>query len=298
MIKEMQEYFDTLKIDKSPHTFRNYQTALNEFVEYFKIQSADDIKKISESDIQIYLNYLATKPTAKNSDTAKSSANARYRAIKAYLNWMIRRGYLESSPVEKLHRYKEAKKIATIFTKEERDQIILMTKKRPNLQMMMAVMFYTGLRREEAVNVKIEDIQNGILKVHGKGNKERELALTPFVVDMINKSIAKRKFKSEYLFISLRGGHQISATSLQARVKVACRMAGIDKDRIERLNPHSIRRSFACFLLMDGWSTFAIQSALGHQSPSTTSIYVEPAKSLVASKAMLNQAPPEWWKEN
>lgn len=298
MFKEMQEYFDTLEIDKSRHTVRSYRTALNVFVNHFNIQSAGDISKLTESDIQIYLNVLASKSTAKNSNTAKASANANFRVVKAFLNWMKTKGYIEFSPVGTVHRYKEAKHIGTIFSKDERDNIIMATKKRPSLQMMMTLMFYTGLRAEESVNVKVNDIQNGVLKVHGKGNKERELALTPFVIGVINNYLKNRKHDSDYLITSMRGGHQITTTSVLERVKVACRMAGIDEDRIEKLSPHSVRRSFACFLLMDGWSTFAIQSALGHQSPSTTSIYVEPAKSLVASKAMLEQPAPSWYRED
>lgn len=297
MFKEYDEYFETLKVDKSVHTVRAYTHILKCFVEYFKVESLDDIRRITDGDIQSYLNFLASKTTAKNKDTAKSSANSHYRIIKAFLNWLVKHKYLDTAPLAQVRRYKEAKKIATIFTKEERDAIILATKKRPNLQMMMAVLFYTGLRREEATNVKLLDINNGILKIHGKGNKERELPLTPFILDMINNYLANRKAQSEYLFISMRGYHQITPGSLLARVKTACKMAGIDEDKIKKIGAHSIRRSFACNLLLDGWSTFAIQKALGHESILTTEKYIEPAKSLAATKALLNQESPSWYKE-
>jgi integrase/recombinase XerD len=297
MFKEYEEYFSTLKVDKSPHTVRSYTTILNRFVEYFNVKSIEDIQKVSESDIQNYLNYLASQSTAKNSDTGKATANAHYRVIKAFLNWLNRMGYIDNVATAQVRRYKEAKKVGIIFNKEERDAIILATQKRPNLQMMMAVLFYTGLRREEATNVKLEDIKNGYLLVHGKGNKERELALTPFVLDMINREVSKRKFKSDYLFISMRGGHQITTSSLLARVKVACRMGGIPEEKIKKIGAHSIRRSFACNLLLDGWSTFAIQKALGHENSMTTDRYVEPAKSLASAKALLNQDAPSWYQE-
>jgi len=297
MFKEYNEYFETLQIDKSKHTVRAYTHILGRFIEYFKIENIDDIKKLTDKDIQSYLNFLTTKITAKNLDTAKSSANSHYRSIKAFMNWLVSHGYMETAPILQVRRYKEAKKIAVIFTKEERDAIILATKKRPNLQMMMAVLFYTGLRREEAVNVKVSDINNGVLTVHGKGNKERELSLTTFVMEMINKDLARRKVPCEYLFVSLRGNHQITPEALLARVKIACQMAGISEEKISKIGAHSIRRSFACFLLLDGWSTFAISKALGHSSILTTEKYVEPAKSLASTRAMLGQASPSWYEE-
>lgn len=302
MFKEYDEYFETLKINNSPETIRNYKTALNTFLTHFNINSVKDIENLKQSDMQGFLNFLVERRNAKDLDElnkAKASANARYRVVKAFINWLSanERQYLTNVNMIEVHRFKEGKKVATIFTREERDRIILETKKRPGLQMMMAVLFYTGLRREEAVNVKISDIQNGILKVHGKGNAERELALTPFVLDTINKNLANRKFKSEYLFISMRGGHQITPSALQQRVKTACKMANIKEEKIKLIKPHTIRRSFACFLLLDGWSTFAIQRALGHSSPNVTERYVSPAKDEAAKKAMSQQKPPEWYKE-
>jgi integrase/recombinase XerC len=298
MFEQYDEYFATLKIDKSDHTVQSYRGNLNTFINYFNIQLVDDINKLTKSDMQSYLNVLATKPTAKNSDTAKSSANANYRVVKAFINWLYTNKHITNLSMIETYRFKEAKKIATIFTKEERDRIILATKKNSGLQMMMAVLFYTGLRREEASNVLISDIQNGILKVHGKGNKERELSLTPFVMDIINKNLAKRKFESNYLFISMRGGHRLHPAAIQERVKTACKMAGIDEEKIKHIGSHSVRRSFACFLLLDGWSTFAISKALGHSSILVTERYVEPAKSLAATKAMMGQLPPEWYTED
>jgi integrase len=93
----------------------------------------------------------------------------------------------------------------------------------------------------------------------------------------------------------MRGSHQIKPGTVLERVKVACEMAGIEQEKIYHIGAHSVRRSFACFLLLDGWSTFAIQKALGHENSTTTDRYVEPAKSLAATKAMMGQLPPQWY---
>ena len=297
MFKEYEEYFSTLEIDKSPHTVRSYKKSLGDFVEKLEINSIEDLKELKSSDIQEYLNYLVVNGNSKNPNSAKATANARYRVIKAFLNWLVSMGYMEASPTDNVKRYKESKSIPIIFTKEERDRIILATKKRPNLHMMIALLFYTGLRREEAVNAKISDIKEGFLLVHGKGNRERQLPLTDFVLEMIEESIRKRKDSSPYLLVSMRGGHQITPQALLTRVKVACRMAGIPEEKIKKIGAHTIRRSFACNLMMDGWSTFAISKALGHSNIMVTERYVEPAKSIAMNVAMFNQPAPEWYEE-
>jgi integrase len=302
MFKEYDEYFENLKIDKSVETVRNYKVSLENFIEYFGIQSVEDIEELDETNIQSYLNFLVTKVESTDQDKlnkAKATANNRYRSIKAFINWLKERDYIDNIDMIRVHRFKESRKTAVFLNAEERDKIILATKNRPGLQMMMAVMFYTGLRRSEAINIKVSDIYNNILFVRfGKGNKERKIALTPFVMDLINKHLSTRKFDSEYLFISMRGGHKITTGALQLRVKTACKMAGYSDDKIKEIGAHTLRRSFACNLLLSGESSFVIKELLGHQSILTTERYIEPAKKQAAETAALRQTAPSWYTNN
>jgi integrase/recombinase XerD len=301
---QYDKYFESLKIDKSEETVRNYKTAIDGFLEYFSIQDVSDIEDLDQEDIQDYLNFLVTKVEIKDDDEdkesklnkVKASTNARYRSIKAFINWLKSRNYIENVDMIKVHRFKEGKGISRFLDTEERDKIILATKKRPGLQLMMMIMFYTGLRCNEAINVKTNDIRDGILTVcFGKGNIKREIALPPFVVDMINDNLSKRKFKSEYLFISMRGGHKISTGALRLRVKTACKMAGYSGKELKEISAHTIRRSFACNLLLAGESSFTIKELLGHRSILTTERYIEPAKKRAAKEASLRQSAPSWY---
>lgn len=300
MFKEYETYFETLKIDKSKETYRSYKHILDTFIDALSIKKIDDVKNLKACDIQSYINLLVTKKeisTLEEINKAKATANAHLRVIKAFMNWMVSNRYIEESPAISVIRFKEAQTIATIFTKEERDDAILNSKNKLELQMTIALLFYTGIRREEAVNIKISDITDGVLLVHGKGNKERELPLNPFVQELISKCLLHRKHKSEYLLVSARGGHKISTTSLYKRVKTACQLAGIDSEKIEKLSPHSVRRSLACFLLMDGASSSVIQNVMGHSNYKTTERYIRPALALAARKTLLEQEAPSWWNK-
>jgi len=298
MLKEYEVYLETLKIDKSKETYRSYKHILENFFNSMKIESIEDIKNMKSEDIQNYINHMIIKKEGEDQNSinkAKATANAHLRVIKAYMNWLVSKNYIPESPANKVARFKEAQTIATVFTKEERDKAILNTKNKAELQLTIAILFYTGIRREEAVNIKLSDIKDGVLLVHGKGNKERQIPLNPFLQELIKKCLLQRKHKSEYLLASARGGHKISTTSLYKRVKTACEIAGIDQDKIEKLSPHSVRRSLACFLLMDGASSSVIQNVLGHANYKTTERYIRPAIALAARKTLLEQEPPSWW---
>lgn len=296
--KEFDEYFETTAIDKSKHTLRSYTTILNSFISYFNINSIDDIKKLNDSDLQNYLNVVATNPNAKNKDTAKASANSHIRVIKAFLNWLKKHSYIKENPIDTIEKYKEAQTVKEFFNKEERDSIIFACRNKLWLQVTMALLFYTGLRREEAINLKISDYHGDYILVHRKGNKEQKLYFPKFVTQLVDKYLAKRKDNSEYLLVSIRGQHQFTTVSLGERVKEACRLAGIDEERMKDIGAHTIRRSFACILFLDGKSTLAIQACLNHSSPIVTERYVAPAKALMTGQIMSEQDSPSWWNED
>lgn len=303
MFDKLEEYFTTLKVDKSPHTVRSYTGILGKFVEHFHIESVDDIMKIDSKGIQDYLNLLATQnisadTTKEKADSAKASANGHARVIKVFLNWLEAKKYIPTNPFTKdIKKFKEAKTDKEFYNEEERDKIILACKKKLWLQVTMALLFYTGLRREEAINLKISDFHGDYILANRKGNKQQKLYFPPFVGKLIEKYLAKRKDSCEYLLVSIRGQHQISDVSLGNRVKEACRLAGIDAERIDKTGAHTIRRSFACILFLNGASSFAIQEGLGHSNISVTERYIQPAKALMAGKKMAMQSAPSWYKE-
>jgi len=298
-MKEYDIYFDTLRIDKSPKTVTSYEWILGAFVKHFGIESVDDIAKITANDIQEYLNILATNPNAKNKDTAKASANAHGRVIKAWLNWLASKKYIAENPFTKdVKKFKEAKTVKVFFNKEERDNIIYACRKKLWLQVTMALLFYTGLRREEITNLKKSDFYGDHVLAHRKGNKEQKLYFPPFVGNLVQQYLSKRKDDSEYLLVGIRTYDKISEGSLNGRVKEACAMANVDEDVIAKTGAHTIRRSFACILFIDGWSSFAIQEALGHSNISITERYISPAKAFVSGQAMKSQSAPSWAQED
>jgi integrase len=315
MFDKLEEYYATLEINASPKTVKSYKWILDNFVTYYDIKTVRDVNKLDSKTIQEYLNMLATKNIETNEalfkagkmdektckrkvDTAKASANANARVIKVFLNWLESKKYIETTPFTKdIKKFKEAKVLKEFFDAKERDQIILACQDKLWLQVTMALLFYTGMRRAEIVNLRVSDFHDDHVTVLRKGNIEQDLYFPQFVTRLIKRYLRKRKDDCEYLLVGIRTHGQISEISLGNRVKEACRLAGIDEERAENVTAHSIRRSFACILFLEGKSTLAIQNCLNHSSSTVTELYVAPAKALMTGQIMAGQKNPDWYKE-
>jgi integrase/recombinase XerD len=302
-MQELEEYFTTLSIDRSPATVASYRGSLNGFLEYFKIETVSDIEKLENKDIQNYLNYLATKnvtadSTQSDKNKYNATANTHGRNIKVFLNWLVAKKYMKLHPYSSdIKKFAVGTSVKMFFNREERDRIILACKDKPWLQVTMALLFYTGLRRFEIINLMKSDFYGDHILAHRKGNKEQELYFPTFVGRIIKKYLAKRKDKSEYLLVGIRTHDGISEVSLANRVQEAVRLAGFSEDIVAQSTAHSIRRSFACILYLEGQSTLAIQSCLNHSSSLITERYVAPAKAIMTGQVMSSQSNPQWFIE-
>ena len=155
-------------------------------------------------------------------------------------------------------------------------------------KLMLVLMFQTGLRRAEVVGIKVNDIAEDKLVVHGKGNKERTLYLSKDVCYLLKKYLVERKVDSEYLFYGIDGG-QLSAECVGLRVKGAAQRAMIDPERLSHITAHVTRKTCATQLLDDGNSLDVVQDILGHASITTTRNIYAKTNARNIRKALLSQ---------
>jgi integrase/recombinase XerC len=282
MLPEYEKYVEYLNTAKSPHTARSYKAAIEPWLMHYNIQTIDDLKKIRQSGIYDYQDALV------KIYKAKSSINARMRSISAFMGWLKQREHIRKNPVNRIKKLKEEQKKPAILTEEERIRVVN-AHKRLDKKLLVAIMAYTGIRREEATNILVADIQNGRLLVHGKGAQEREIKLTPFVLDLIEKHLKRRKINSEYLFVSAKTRDKITSECVRLRVKKAYELAGINPDKIARLSAHSLRRTFACILWQNGTDVHTIQILLGHSKVEITIRYLRGANDEGADEAVMSQ---------
>jgi len=293
-MKQFEEFMKMNTLDKSEHTVRSYQKHIERFMFTLNISSVEDISVLKVGDIRTYFN------SRKEGGLKESSVNAEIRVVKTFLNWLLENGHIKKNPIVGLKFMKEPKTIAIMLTDEERNAMITSCK---NLKMklMVAMLFYLGIRREEITKVKVEDFVDGKLRIKGKGRKERILAVHPYVLSLMDKYLKHRNDDYEYLFGTRIGfgglgsgeWHPITVAAVRNAVKRSAELAGIDPERIDKISPHVLRKSFACSLAANNVGSFAIQKALGHSSITTTERYLAPANASISDSALLAQESPE-----
>jgi site-specific recombinase XerD len=175
----------------------------------------------------------------------------------------------------KIKRPRKNRHLPDILSKEEIANMIQLTRNTKH-KAIIAVLYSSGVRREELLNLKPRDIDSSRMLIrvrNGKGNKSRDTLLAHNTLKILR--IYYRQYNpKEYLFEGFQSGVAYSATSLENVVKSAVRRAGVTK----HIYPHSFRHAFATHLLEQGTNLKVIQKLLGHTSMRSTTLYLHLAK--------------------
>jgi len=253
-----------------------------------KLEQEMKLRKFSDKTVKSYLYYITDvlKFTNKNPKTVKaedirnyleklandgrsaSTLNVAYNALKFYFEKILRRRFFNYIP-----RAKKDKKLPEVFDKDEVKKI-LGTIQNVKHKLLLGLMYSSGLRVSEAVNIKAGDcdFKNKMLKIrNAKGAKDRITIMSAKVAGVLEKYI-KNKSADDYVFESARGG-KLTERSAQKIFARALKISGIKK----QASCHSLRHSFAAHLLEEGTDIRYIQKLLGHKRLETTQIYTKVA---------------------
>ncbi len=269
----IQEFLKYLKFEKnvSELTIKSYGEDLQSFLNFLKIEEPK-IKKpkdVEPTNIFSYLSFLSKKGLNKRSIQRHLST---LRSFFKYLlkEEIIRKNPASSVPMPKFTRPlpKALQKDEILKLLEEKEEKGWLSKRNMAI---FEILYATGLRVSEASSLKLEDIDlnQRILRVKGKGGKERIVPFGTKAREVIREYLKEIPFEGqEYLFLN-KNGTKISSRSIhRIVVKYAIKILN-DKE----ISPHSLRHTFATHLLMEGADLRFIQELLGHSSLSTTQIY-------------------------
>jgi len=288
----------------------NWQDSINNFKNYLNIErglSTNSIKSY-ENDLNKFLNFLQIeknkyKPDEVTTDLIKefiydiskklkSSSQSRIiSGIRNFYDYLIFENIISNNPVDNIELPKIEKKLPNILSIEEIDRIINnINKEKPESERNIAIietLYGCGLRVSELINLKISNLffREDFIIVTGKGNKQRLVPISEVNKKSINcyilNSRGKLKIKEECkdtLFLNRRGS-KLSREMIFTIIKNLVLKSKINK----KISPHSFRHSFATHLLENGADLKSIQQLLGHQSITTTEIYMH-----LDNKALLN----------
>lgn len=243
----------------SPNTLEGYAIELNLFARAVKKHTRD----IYATDIRSYLSGLQ--------GIAKSTLGKKLHILRSFFSWLTGEEIIPTDPTTKVKLPKQERKLPIYLTIEELEFLRECCKTRR--QRALTEIFYsTGCRLSElwALNRSDIDLQNQSAVVFGKGSKERVVYFSAKALYHLNKYLESRMDEEDALFITERRPYRrMSRSAIQRKFRLLAEKAGLE----EKLTCHAMRRTFASLTLQNGAEISAIQSLLGHSSPSTTMRY-------------------------
>lgn len=241
-----------------------------------------EIDRTCEADLNAYFAF-------KHEASKATSANRRLTVLKRYFRWALRERHLTQDPTLKLQSARQALRVPKTMSEAQVDDLLRAPDESPlglRDSAMLELLYASGLRVSELVSLKTYHLgmNEGVLRIMGKGNKERLVPFGQVARESINTYLAEGRpailggQQTEDLFVTARGS-AMSRVMFWMLVKKYARVAGIHSP----LSPHTLRHAFATHLLNHGADLRAVQLLLGHADISTTTIYTHVARERLKS---------------
>jgi len=240
------------------------------------------LASVTESDLQGYF-------AARHAQTRATTANRRLTVFRRFFRWAVREGVLPSDPTVRMLSAKQALRVPKTLSEAEVEALLAAPLIETPLGLrdraMFELIYACGLRVTELVSLKVFQVSlsEGVLRVMGKGSKERLVPFGAVAAEWLERYLALARPAllgsqlNEALFVTARGsksGEAMTRVMFWTLVKKYARLAGIQRP----LSPHTLRHAFATHLLNHGADLRAVQMLLGHADISTTTIYTHVAR--------------------
>ena len=272
------DYSHYLKIERglSSHTLQNYIRDVKKLISFL------NKKKISSSPIAIKDEVIQQFIYEIAKEISPRSQARIISGLRSYFNYLIFENYRASNPTDLIETPKIGAKLPDTLSEQEINNLIsaidLSKAEGERNRAMLETMYSCGLRVSELIDLKISDLffDEGFIKIVGKGNKERFIPIhfsaQKYIILYMNEIRTQLKIKKGFedtLFLNRRG----KSLSRQMIFMILKDLA-IKIDLNKKISPHTFRHSFATHLLKNGADLRAIQQMLGHESITTTEVYV------------------------
>lgn len=237
---------------------------------------------VTESDLQAYF-------AARHAETRATTANRRLTVFRRFFRWAVREGLLPADPTVRMLSAKQPLRVPKTLSEAEVEAMLAAPLVDTPLGLrdraMLELIYACGLRVTELVSLKVFQVSlsEGVLRVMGKGSKERLVPFGAVAAEWLDRYLAQARpvllgsQLNEALFVTARGstsGEAMTRVMFWTLVKKYARLAGIHRP----LSPHTLRHAFATHLLNHGADLRAVQMLLGHADISTTTIYTHVAR--------------------
>lgn len=274
----LKDYLTYLKLERglSVNSISSYELDLIKLLNFLKVKSISASPlTIDQETLQLFLYEIAKELNSRSRARIISG-------LKSFFNYLIFEDYRKDNPTDLIETPKIGRKLPETISVEEIDELIaaidLTKTEGERNRAIIETLYGCGLRVSELTNLRISDLyfEEGFIKVTGKGDKQRFVPISDYNIKYItiykDQVRAHQEIKpeaSDTLFLNRRGA-QLTRAMIFTIIRQLAEKANIRK----KISPHTFRHSFATHLLENGADLRAIQQMLGHESITTTEIYM------------------------
>lgn len=272
---QLHSFLLYIELEKSlsTNTINSYEFDIKKFMEFLETLHIFSFTDVASHQIEHFLSYL--KKDYKSTTSARILSS-----LRQFYNFLLNKKLVKHNPFDNFDSPKLPRNLPDVLTVNEIDDILKQTDVSDKLGLrdraILETMYACGLRVSEVINLKVSNIliEEGVVRVYGKGSKERIVPIGEEALKWINEYQLKSRLllsysgSEDYLFLNWRG-KKLSRMAIWNILDKYARMAGIKKN----IHPHILRHSFATHLMEGGADLRSIQEMLGHADITTTQIY-------------------------
>jgi integrase/recombinase XerD len=272
---------------RSDGTIGNYQRQLGLLVRWLAAQGIQEIEEVTVPLMRQFLNYLKHSDSSERYEQvaqagklADSTVGTYVGSVKAFFQWCFMEELISANPAARLRKPTTLQKVRPVLTPDEVERLLACcdqtTRAGYRNYVMLLLLLDTGIRVSELCSLRLTDVHQRYIKVHGKGHKEREIGVHPDVSKMLWKFIHKYRgafpIESEYVFIGEKG--QLTVGGVESIFDALERESGV------KVAPHKLRHTHSKEYLKQGGDLFKLSRELGHSSVQVTgNVYLSDFKS-------------------
>lgn len=276
MDKLINQFIEYLEYEKgySKKTIISYEKDLELFNKYLKENKIENITNIDYNTIRKYLSHMHEKKYESSSISRKIST------LRSFFKYNLKEKNIKNNPMTLISNPKREKKLPKYLNYEEMEKLLnsIDTSELEGIRdrLIIELLYSTGIRVSELVNIKIKDIKikENQINILGKGNKERIVLFGEKAKEMIKiylnayKEYFKGNILNDYLLINKKG-KQLTTNKIELIVKDVLKKSSLKLN----ISPHTLRHTFATHMLDSGADLKSVQELLGHENLKTTAIY-------------------------
>ncbi len=268
----INSFLTYLELEKrySLHTVKSYKRDLDDFLNYVTLTYDLPVEKIDLIHVRSYMVYLLENKLARSTVSRKISA------IKSFFKFLLKKGIVNSSPVQLLETPKLEKRLPVFVKEDDLSKLFTQDNFKDNIagirdRLILTLFYQTGIRLSELINIKEIDVGVNEIRVTGKRNKQRLIPLTDNLLSLISLYREEKKinFGSTTYFILTDKGNKLYEKFVYRKVNSYLSLVSSKQKK----SPHILRHTFATHMLNNGADLNAIKELLGHENLAATQIY-------------------------